>query len=610
MHAAPNWPRRTFIAALLLAAHATIAAPGDVLTQGYDGYRTGAQRGEKVLNTGNVRPATFGKIASLPVDGAVHAQPLFVGALARPSADPVDVLYVATGNNSVLAYDVTGGRDALLWAKHLAGEARDVGIVGTPVIDRGRGTLYVVTGARSDSKGFFRLHALDLVDGSEKHGGPVRIEGSVTVDGQAIAFEPTGRRIAVQRAGLALANGKVVIAFGGDFFEGWVFAYDAADLRRPPATFCTTCASRVQAISKVDYLAADCTFIGPAGGIWQSGRGPVVDDEGRAWFFTGNKAHVIREGCRIPEGRNACSRCETPGGCTCKGVGEEKVCRGPDTCIGNTSTDGRTFDTNDALVGLDPARGLRLDRWFRPDNWNIEGMHGLEFNDLDLGGSGPLLIPGTWRLVGGGKDGVLYLLDTKASGAEMKLQEFDVAPPPTQPFQYYRHILGGPVLLSRPGDAEGSRLFVWRENDVLRSYRVSDRFLDCDANGCRAVATSRERVDHHPGGILALSADGDRDHTAILWASTSAVGNGPGRLMAFRALPVAGDPGILPELWNSETCPGDAIETGSTFATPTIANGRVYVATGDNRIDVFGLLPVRNCEAAPRSPEAAPLNNF
>ena len=40
------------------------------------------------------------------------------------------------------------------------------------------------------------------------------------------------------------------------------------------------------------------------------------------------------------------------------------------------------------------------------------GANGLEVSDLDLGGSGPVLIPGTTRLMGGGKQGVLYLLDT------------------------------------------------------------------------------------------------------------------------------------------------------------------------------------------------------
>jgi len=294
------------------------------------------------------------------------------------------------------------------------------------------------------------------------------------------------------------------------------------------------------------------------------------------------------------------------------------VCRGPDTCIANQSPDGRSFDTHEALLKLDPARGLSIAGWFRPHNWNAPGIHGLEFNDLDLGGSGPLLIPGTSRLVGGGKEGVLYLLDAKLpQDRATPLQSFAIAPAPNPPLQYYRHILGGPVLWPRPSDPDGSRLFVWRMNDTLRSYRVTDRFADCDrrnvqpsgTENCRSIAASRERIDHHPGGILALSASGGKPDSAIVWAYTSLVGHGPGKLMAFRALPDATTPDRLEKIWESDTCPGDAIETGSTFAPPTISNGRVYVATGADRVDVFGLLPERPC--AGTQPEVSEhLRNF
>ncbi len=618
-------PYSIFLFATLAAACAAVpAAPGDVLTQGYDAYRTGAQREEKMLNTVNVNPATFGKVASLPVDGYVHVQPLVVNRLDTGDKPAIDVVYVATGNNSVFAFDVTGGRNALLWKRHLtalpvAGEKRDVGILGTPVIDRQSATLYVVTGTIEDKKGRYVLHALDLRDGGDRRGGPVAIEGSVRVDDEEIAFQPTDRRIAVQRAALAIANGRIIVAFGGDYFEGWVFAYDAADLRKPASVFCTTCVSRVQSISKVDYLSAQCTFLGPGGGIWQSGRGPVVDERGRVYFFTGNKAHIVRQGCPIPQGSNACARCARDEGCLCTGVGQEKVCRGPDGCIANRSQDRRSFDLNEALVKLDPGQGLQVAGWFRPDNWNAAGLSGLEFNDLDLGGSGPLLIPGTSRLIGGGKEGVLYLLDADLPpDRPAPLQSFAIAPVPNPPLQYYRHILGGPVLWSRPGHAEGSRLFVWRMNDALRSYRLTDRFMDCDrqdvqptgTDNCRSTATSRQRIDHHPGGILAVSADGDRPDSAIVWAYTGSVGNGPGKLMAFAAMPAASAPDRLAALWDSDTCPGDAIDIGSTFAAPTVSNGRVYVATGADRVDVFGVVPQRSCATTQQPEVSEHLNNF
>ena len=52
-----------------------------MLTQGYNPYRTGAQLEERILNVDNVRPSTFGRVAGLPVDGYVHAQPLIVNGL-------------------------------------------------------------------------------------------------------------------------------------------------------------------------------------------------------------------------------------------------------------------------------------------------------------------------------------------------------------------------------------------------------------------------------------------------------------------------------------------------------------------------------------------------
>ena len=604
------------LAALLVCAGSacSFAAVGDVLTQGYDSYRSGAQLDEQILNTDNVRPSSFGKLASLPVDSYVHGQPLIVNDLPVGDQTAIDVLYVATGNNSVFAFDVTDGRNRLLWKRGLAiegenGDRHDIGILSTPVIDRSSESLFVVTGAIEHKTGRYMLHALDLRDGRDKRHGPVLIAGKVQVDGHAMEFRPTDRRIAVQRAALALAGGKVIVAFGGDFFEGWVFAYDSADLRKPPATFCTTCVSRLESISRVDYLSEKCTFLGPGGGIWQSGRGPVVDAQGMVYFFTGNKAHIVRQDCLIPEGNNACAQCALPGGCVCDGVGQEKVCRGPDTCIANESVDRKSLDMHEAVIKLDADKGLQLAGWFRPDNWNIEGIHGLEFNDLDLGGSGPLMIPGSNRLIGGGKEGVLYLLDAELSrNRPAPVQSFAVGSIPNPPFQYYRHLLGGPVLWASGSAREESLLYVWRMNDHLRSYRVGDRFKDCNSqeiqptgsHNCRSVATSKERIDHHPGGILAISANGNDADSAIVWAYTSIVGNGPGKLMAFRAMPDTTTPDRLEELWDSDMCAGDAIKMGSTFATPTVSNGRVYVSSGADRIDIFGLIPKRACEQPQR----------
>src|SRR5579863_1344700 len=61
-----------------LSALAQSAGP-PVLTGENDNFRTGANLNEPVLGVpGNISVATFGKVGSLPVDGNVYAQPLYV----------------------------------------------------------------------------------------------------------------------------------------------------------------------------------------------------------------------------------------------------------------------------------------------------------------------------------------------------------------------------------------------------------------------------------------------------------------------------------------------------------------------------------------------------
>ncbi len=88
--------------------------------------------------------------------------------------------------------------------------------------------------------------------------------------------------------------------------------------------------------------------------------------------------------------------------------------------------------------------------------------------------------------------------------------------------------------------------------------------------------------------VLSVSSNGSIDSTAILWAGHAAGGDAnqsvrPGILRAFSALDVT------KELWNSSianfTNPGNYAK----FNCPTIANGKVYLATFSNKLVVYGL---------------------
>jgi hypothetical protein len=65
----------------------------------------------------------------------------------------------------------------------------NIGIVGTPVIDLGTDTIYVVTKSKTTSGASHHqlLHALDITTGSEKFSGPVEISASVPGTGTEAA---------------------------------------------------------------------------------------------------------------------------------------------------------------------------------------------------------------------------------------------------------------------------------------------------------------------------------------------------------------------------------------------------------------------------------------
>jgi hypothetical protein len=91
------------------------------------------------------------------------------------------------------------------------------------------------------------------------------------------------------------------------------------------------------------------------------------------------------------------------------------------------------------------------------------------------------------------------------------------------------------------------------------------------------------------GAFLSVSSNGSNDATSILWVSHAigpcdAGGNScPGILRAVNANDIA------KELWNSTLVSSDAVGNYAKFSCPTIANGKVYLATFSNKLMVYGL---------------------
>jgi hypothetical protein len=350
--------------------------PG-VFTHHNDNFRTGQNLNESVLTPANVSSASFGKLASYTLDGNSHASPLYVAGVTIPGQGVHNVVYVATEHNSVYAFDADGLSTTPLWKVSFinpaggvttvpssdTGEccdiAPEIGITGTPVIDRGTATLYVVAKTKEVSGGVTtyrqRLHALDLTTGAEKFGGPVVLQASVpgTGGGAQAGNVPFDALRENQRPALLLSNGVVYIGFGahGDIqpYHGWLLGYDAATLQR---VF-------VHNSSPNDNGA----------GMWQANGGPAADAAGNIYFVTGNGLFDVNTG-------------------------------------------GKNY--GDSFVKISPS-GSVMDYFTPYDQANISG------NNFDLGAAGPLLLPDQpglhpHLLVSAGKDNTIYLLDRDAMG--------------------------------------------------------------------------------------------------------------------------------------------------------------------------------------------------
>jgi hypothetical protein len=521
-----------------------------VLTEHNDNARTGANLRETTLHVSNVGAGRFGKLFSRSADGQIYAQPLYVSGLEIAGKGKHNVIFLATMANTVYAYDADSpAASAPLWSVNLgpavpwtdivlcAARGRSdingpIGITSTPVIDVERRTLYCVAKTKESGVYHQRLHALDITSGGERPGSPVEIRASTRGSGYdankagIIRFDPL---MQLNRPALLLANSRIYIAFGShcdaDPYHGWLLEYDAATLRQT-AVFNTT-------------------PNGKRGSIWQSGQGAAADESGSVYFITADGSFDADRG-------------------------------GPDLAMSfvKLSAAGASLASRGPL----PAGNLSLADWFTPH----DEKH-LNADDIDLGSGGPMLIPGGSLLVGGGKQGCLYLLNRNHMGKFRRDNDNQI--------QQVIHkaangpIHGSPVYWDGPA---GPAIYVWGCYDQLKAWKlVQQRSLVLREHSLLPAPSGV------PGGILSISADGSRAGTGIVWASLPFEGHAThqsvwGILRAFDASD------LHKELWNSKMNPQrDDLGYFAKFCPPTIANGKVYMATFSNTLVVYGLLDER-----------------
>ena len=541
---------------LLSLASCLRAAATDVLTQHNNNARTGVVTGETLLSPSALKREHFGKLFTLAVDGQIYAQPLVATGVEFPGKGRRNAVFVATMRNMVYAFDADGAAAAPLWKTYLGSSMPfdripkdagawlgqynirpDIGVTSTPVIDRDRGEMYLVAkiadppcpGAEAASPAcpvVYRIHALGLATGAVVRQMDIRIP----IADSNIPAEDVARRH-LQRPGLLLANHRIYAGFGGQQdappFHGWVIAFDQETLRQIEPAFCSTPG-------------------GEMGGIWQAGNGLAADDQGSLYLMTGN-------GSFDPEGH-------------------------------------RHFSC--AFVKLNPD--LQPVDWFAPAN--VEALNVL---DIDLGSSGPMLLPGTSQLAGAGKQGRLYLVNRSSLGHQQQRHWFhDGVNPPVQFFQVsrpwrvswlswfpllfnvgYHHVHGGPVYWN--SRRNGPTIYLWPEEDRVRAYRYQTSKGKFTTRPQKGMMGNKGM----PGGFLSVSANGQEG--GILWAAIPYQDDAwveivRGTLRAF-------DADTLELLWSTDRDEPADYFNFAKYNPPTVANGKVYLATFSDRLNVYGL---------------------
>ena len=126
-------------------------------------------------------------------------------------------------------------------------------------------------------------------------------------------------------------------------------------------------------------------------------------------------------------------------------------------------------------------------------------------------------------------------------------------------------------------------LYAWPADDRLHSYSISGtNFTETTSNPITGFG--------EPGMPISLSANGSQSGTGIVWTTMMsgagrAVGQ-PGEIHAFNG------ENLAQELWSSLMNKSrDDVGSPAKFVIPVVANGRVYVATSINAVQVYGLLP-------------------
>ena len=511
-----------------------------VLTDHYDYWRSGSNAAESILTPSSLSSDNFGVIATVSnLADTVLAQPLVVTnvQITCPSnqttvtcqaglSGQYQVVYVEA-DNTVYAINAVNGQ--ILLQRNFGTPGPCGGIKSTPVINPATGTMYVIP-YTSDNGQTITLHSISvgtLMDTVTPYIVTASNTFSTLTDGSIYSFNVNSTCI---RSALLLLGGNIYAGFrGNEHFvgttiesgpsRGWLLGWNASTLA--PLTPLLT---DRQATSTNSFFLSS---------IWMSGSG-IASDGTNLYFITGNSD---------PSGTSY------------------------------------NFPNNieESVVKV-TAPNLTPISIFTPSNYAT-----LDLEDNEIGSGGVAVIPShTPLIVGGGKDGRMFLLNSASlggytpGGPDNVLDMQNVGGCWCAP-----SFFPGPDGIVRVVSSGGNSVITWKVAIVPPS--TTPIFVQ-EATG--QISASVE----DPGFFTSVSSNGNgANPSRIIWAvGRPTSSSNTVTLYAFNATPVNG---TLPLL--GKYAAGTWVNPHNAYIVPVVANGEVFVVSGTGPgagiLTIFGL---------------------
>ncbi len=525
------------ILALLLLLLGCASAWGQghaVDTYHSNGARTGQTTDETILVPSNVNSTKFGKLFSYAVDGIVVAQPLYVPNVILPGIGTRNVVYIVTQHDSVYAFDADNvGTGAPLWQVNFLNAA--AGISTVPIGEQ------LCNGTGFSEIGIMGTPAIDTTTGTLYLSAKTRLApGSPSNSGTVPVYQHTLHAIDITTGADKLTpvvvDASVVNGVGNTVY---FHTNNLPQCQRPGlllsnGTLFIAYGSNGCDLHSYGWVMAYSTSNLQQLAVFNTAPTPAPN------LATG--ASLWMSGSGIAEDVDGSLYISTANGPF------DQVTDWGDTVLK------LSFDSNNNSIGV-----LDFFTPFDQDN--------MAKKDLDLGSGGVTVLPDQPGLyphlaVTSGKTGSIYLLNRDAMGGYNPSDNSQIV-------QYLPAALG---LFDSIPVYWNNKVYFAAQNDSVKAFAL--------VNGLFSPTTPvAQSFKYSQVGVPVISSS---DTTGgIVWNIHNPVSP------VISAL----DAGTLAEIYNSgQKGSRDILGPVAHFATPAVANNKVFVGTTSN-LSVYGVFP-------------------